>query len=128
MRAGYTRVGVGINLPGIGGSLGFNPDAFRNPVTPIFAGDPTGPKFGTLGRNTFRGERQEYWDSSLFKNFGVPAISEEFRVQFRVQAFNVLNHVNRNIPTRELNNTGDRGRDRSIQRPRQFEFSIKLLF
>jgi hypothetical protein len=106
----------------------FNPNAFRNPVTPIFANDPNGPKFGSLGRNTFRGERQEYWDASLFKNFGVPAISEEFKVQLRVQAFNVLNHVNRNIPTRELDNTGDRGRDRSIQRPRQFEFAIKLLF
>ncbi|HEY1403611.1 MAG TPA: TonB-dependent receptor, partial [Pyrinomonadaceae bacterium] len=26
LRAGYTRVGVGINLPGIGGSLGFSPN------------------------------------------------------------------------------------------------------
>jgi hypothetical protein len=104
--------------------LEFNPAAFGPPTTPIFANDPNGPKFGTLGRNTFRGQRQEFWDASLFKNFRV---SEEFNAQVRIQAYNVLNHVNRNYPERNLN-SGDAGIDKAIQRPRQLEFSIKLIF
>ncbi len=107
--------------------LEFNPAAFRAAVTPIFANDPNGPKFGTLGRNVFRGQRQEFWDASLFKNFRVPSISEAFNVQFRVQAFNVLNHVNRSSPRSDLSDNLI-GTDTSEQRRRQLEFSLKLLF
>lgn len=105
-----------------------NRAAFRNPVTPVFANDPGGPKIGTLGRNTFRGDRQEYWDASIFKNFRVSAISEAFNVQFRFSAYNVLNHVNRSAPNADFNNTGDFGRDRSEQQRRQMEFSLKIIF
>jgi hypothetical protein len=126
--------------------LEFNPDAFAFPVTPIFGGAPCSPTtssgsercFGNLGRNTFRGQAQEYWDASLFKNISVPAISEEFKVQLRVQAYNVLNHINRFVPNRDVNfsiqngvrayNDVNVGRDTALQNPRQLEFSIKLLF
>jgi hypothetical protein len=33
-------------------------------------------------------------DFSIFKNTGVPRISETFNVQFRAEFFNVLNHTN----------------------------------
>lgn len=105
-----------------------NPAAFREAVTPVFASDPNGPRIGTLGRNVFRGRRQFYWDASLFKNFGVPAISEAFNVQFRFSAFNVLNRVNRSRPNGDLGNQNDFGRDTSEQRRRQMEFSLKLIF
>ena len=107
--------------------LEFNPAAFRAPRTPVFANDPTGPTFGTLGRNVFRGERQEYWDASLFKNFAVPSISEAFNVQFRLQVFNVLNHVNRYRPRTSLDDSLV-GIDTNEQRRRQLEFSLKVLF
>lgn len=105
-----------------------NRAAFRSAVTPVFANDPGGPKIGSLGRNVFRGSDQFYWDASLFKNFPVNWISEEFKVQFRFSAYNVLNRVNRSFPNGDINNTGDFGRDTSEQRRRQMEFAIKLLF
>ena len=105
-----------------------NRAAFRSAVTPVFASDPGGPKIGSLGRNVFRGSDQFYWDASLFKNFPVNWISEEFKVQFRFSAYNVLNRVNRSFPNGDINNTGDFGRDTSEQRRRQMEFAIKLLF
>ncbi|HEX8720365.1 MAG TPA: carboxypeptidase regulatory-like domain-containing protein [Pyrinomonadaceae bacterium] len=111
----------------------FNPAAFTFPHTPIFGGAPCTASdftrcFGNLGRNTFRGERQEYWDASLFKNIPVPAISEDFKVQLRVQAYNVMNHVNRFVPNRDLNNGTNLGFDTSLQNPRQLEFAVKILF
>jgi len=62
------------------------------------------------------------------KNFPVNWISEEFKVQFRFSAYNVLNRVNRSAPNGDINNTGDFGRDISEQRRRQMEFALKLLF
>ena len=102
--------------------------AFRPAQTPVFASDPNGPKIGTLGRNVFRGRQQFYWDASLFKNFPVRWISEDFAAQFRFTAFNVLNRVNRSRPQSDFGNTGEFGRDISEQRRRQMEFSIKLIF
>ena len=115
--------------------LELNPNAFRCPVTKVFAGDPdefpggaTSPRIGTLGRNVFRGRQQFYWDASLFKNFPISAISEAFNIQFRFQAYNVLNHVNRSAPKGDFRNTGEFGRDISEQRRRQMEFSLKFIF
>jgi len=102
--------------------------AFRCAVTPVFSTDPGGPHIGSLGRNVFRGQKQFYWDASLFKNFAVPAISEAFNVQFRFSAYNVLNRVNRSAPNGDINNANDFGRDTSEQRRRQMEFSLKLIF
>ncbi|PYS93170.1 MAG: hypothetical protein DMF64_05670 [Acidobacteria bacterium] len=107
--------------------LQFNPAAFRAAIAPVFASDPGGPKFGTLGRNVFRGKRQFFWDASLFKNFPVRWLGEAGAAQLRVQAYNVLNHVNRFRPRNDL---GDSlvGIDTSEQNRRQLEFSFKLLF
>ncbi|MBV9927116.1 MAG: TonB-dependent receptor [Acidobacteria bacterium] len=109
-----------------------NPLAFRRARTLVFAGDDPNdngsPRIGSLGRNVFRGRQQFYWDASLFKNFPIRWISEDFAAQFRFTAFNVLNRVNRSHPNGDLGNTGEFGRDVSEQRRRQMEFSIKLIF
>jgi Carboxypeptidase regulatory-like domain/TonB dependent receptor len=115
-----------------------NPAAFRCSTTRVFAGDPAVlpngsnrgafPNIGTLGRNFFRGRQQFYWDASFFKNFPVTAISEAFNVQFRFQAYNVLNRANRSTPNGDINNVNDFGRDLNEQRRRQLEFSLKLIF
>jgi hypothetical protein len=111
-----------------------NSNAFRCPTTRVFAGDPdilsngaASPKIGSLGRNVFRGRQQFYWDSSLYKNFPVSAISEAFNIQFRFSAYNVLNRVNRSFPNGDLN-SGDFGKDTSEQRRRQMEFSLRFIF
>jgi len=108
--------------------LELNRAAFRCAQIPVFPGVPGSTHVGTLGRNVFRGRPQFYWDSSLFKNFPISAISEAFNVQFRFSAYNVLNRVNRSFPNGDINNATDFARDTSEQRRRQMEFSLKLIF
>lgn len=83
---------------------------------------------------------------SLFKNF---RLGESFNIQARIQAYNVLNHVNRNVPERNIepcftggvfnatncsNNTLDSpnnrhiGIDTSAQRMRQFEWGLRIIW
>jgi hypothetical protein len=47
-----------------------------------------------VGRNTLIGPGEVNLDFSIFKNIPVKRISETFHAQFRVEAFNVLNHTN----------------------------------
>ena len=49
---------------------------------------------GNLGRNSLTGPGLQNLDFSFFKTTSVPKISENFKVQFRAEFFNVLNHVN----------------------------------
>lgn len=92
--------------------------------TPVFANDPTGPKFGNSGRNAFRGARQEFVNASLFKNIRV---TESVSGQLRVQAYNLFNHVNGFRPVNDLN-SGNFGIDTAEQRRRQLEFGFRLIF
>ncbi len=101
--------------------LSYNPSNngdTRNPVRPfanpdfhgaVILGDPTryfdpaaflapppGSGFyGNLGRDTLIGPGIETWDFSLLKNM---QIRERFRLQFRAEFFNLLNHPNFNTP------------------------------
>ncbi|HEY0006153.1 MAG TPA: carboxypeptidase-like regulatory domain-containing protein [Pyrinomonadaceae bacterium] len=123
----------------------FNPAAFAPPSIRVFPGSAS-PVYGSLGRNTFRADRQEYWDMSFFKNF---RWGEKLNIQARVQVYNILNHVNRNVPERNiepcfingvfnqaqcLTNTQDNpnsrhiGIDTSAQRQRQTEFGLRLVW
>jgi hypothetical protein len=90
----------------------------------VFASDPGGPKFGNLGRNVFRGARQEYVNASLFKNLH---IAESVTAQFRLQAYNLFNHLNGFRPVNDLNSSNF-GRDTAEQRRRQLEFGFRLIF
>jgi hypothetical protein len=58
----------------------------------FFVGPPgTGVKFGTLGRNVFRGPWFVGLNTSLTKSF---KLTEALRLQVRADAFNLLNHPN----------------------------------
>jgi hypothetical protein len=50
--------------------------------------------FGNVGRNTLIGPGYAGWDAALFKSFDVG----RFKLQFRAEAFNVLNHPNFGLP------------------------------
>jgi hypothetical protein len=102
----------------------FQGQAFCPAITPVFATDPTGPKFGNLGRNVFRGARQEFVNASLFKNLH---ITETVNVQLRAQAYNLFNHVNGFRPTTDFNSSNF-GIDTAEQRRRQLEFGLRLIF
>ncbi len=104
-----------------------NKAAFRAPTRLVFANDPSGPKFGNLQRNSFRGDSQEYWDAGLFKNVPFRFINEEAALQVRISVFNVLNHVNRGRPDGDLN-SNNFGKDQNEQRRRQLEFGLRFVF
>ena len=94
-------VNVGVPLYLFGsqypGNKALNPAAFTDPATtPIgcVAGVdfPCSPaRQGTLGRNTLRGFGATQWDFSVHRDFSV---FESLKLQFRIEAFNVLNHPN----------------------------------
>ena len=104
-----------------------NRAAFRAPVTPVFPNDPNGPKYGSLGRNVFRGGFQEYWDAGLFKNVPLGFVNEQSALQIRISVFNVLNHVNRGRPNGDLNSENF-GKDQNEQRRRQVELGLRFIF
>ncbi len=93
-------------------------------TTPVFATDPGGPKFGNSPRNGFRGAREEFFDASLFKNLHV---AERLNLQFRIQAYNVFNHLNGYRPVNNLSDSNF-GLDTSEQRRRQLEFGLRVIF
>jgi hypothetical protein len=110
--------------------LELNPAAFRPARTLVFAGDApctatdTSRCYGSLGRNVFRGARQEFVNASLFKNLHV---TEGFNIQFRAQAYNLFNHVNGFRPVNDLSSNVF-GTDTAEQRRRQLEFGMRLIF
>ena len=56
-------------------------------------------RFGNAGRNIVRGPGQGTLDLSAFKNWN---LSEQLRVQLRIEAFNVMNHANFGVPVNDL--------------------------
>ena len=68
-----------------------NPNSFTLP----------GPgTYGNLGRNQVSGPGFEDVDLSLLKN--IPLYKDRIRAQFRVEMFNVLNHINLSPPSNNL--------------------------
>jgi hypothetical protein len=77
------------------------------------------------------------FDLSLLKNNRIARISEQFNVQFRVEAFNVLNHANFNPPTSNsqiFNGDGSTGGltpgllDSTATTSRQIQVALKVIW
>jgi hypothetical protein len=123
------------------------PDFFS---IPVFVPGGTGPndgRFGTLGRNTFRGPAFYNYDFAFIKDTplgrrqnGVELVSLQFRAEF----FNLFNIVNMGLPANILGvttNTGGATPTASISttngfgeisktagNSRQIQFSLKLIY
>jgi hypothetical protein len=80
--------------------------------------------FGNAPRNALIGPGLEEFDFSLQKDI---AVKEPVRLQFRAEAYNLLNHPNFNIPNRTAF-TPNFGSISSAQDSRQLQFALKLLF
>ncbi|AMY08214.1 hypothetical protein LuPra_01407 [Luteitalea pratensis] len=88
--------------------------------------NPSGSQWGNSGRNAFRGPSVWNLDLSLFRNipFG------RYRMEFRAQASNVLNHTRYNNPDTGINNatfmqfvnSGSYDANRVIQLGLRFQF------
>lgn len=80
--------------------------------------------FGNAPRNAVTGPGLEEFDFSLQKDI---VLKEPLRLQFRAEAYNLLNHPNFNIPNRTAF-TPNFGRISSAQDSRQLQFALRLLF
>jgi hypothetical protein len=74
-----------------------NPTPSRYFSLDAFVQAPAG-QFGNVGRNAIRGPGIIGFDSEIHKNFKMP-YKEGHMLQFRFEAFNVLNHPNWQMPS-----------------------------
>jgi outer membrane receptor protein involved in Fe transport len=87
-------------VPGVSGKTRpiltpVSPNDVRFIVNGAGAASRFGTPFGNIGRNTFRGDRTENVDLSIFKDF---RITERFQLRYRFQMLNAFNHPNFGIP------------------------------
>jgi len=80
--------------------------------------------FGNAPRNALIGPGLQEFDLSLQKEI---AITEAAKLQFRAEAYNLLNRVNFNLPNR-IAFTPNFGSISSAQDSRLLQFALKLIF
>lgn len=101
---------------------------------PIGIADGTGPnsgRFGTLGRNTFRGPAYYDYDFALIKStpFGHRESGvERADVQFRAEFFNLFNIVNMGLPANTIKGSGFGEISKTAGTSRQIQLSLKLIY
>jgi hypothetical protein len=100
---------------------------------PIGVPGGTGPnqgRFGSLGRNTFRGPAFQQWDFALIKDtpFGKRGNSDLGVVEFRAEFFNLFNIVNFGLPANTVRGSGFGIISHTASTSRQIQFSLKLIF
>ncbi len=100
---------------------------------PIDIPGGTGPnrgRFGTLGRNTFRGPGYQDYDLALVKDtpFGRRGKGELGTIEFRAEFFNVFNLVNFGLPSNLLRGSGFGIISKTAGTSRQIQFSLKLIY
>lgn len=107
-----------------------NASFFNIPINVPGGTGPNQGRFGTLGRNTFRGPAYHNFDFALTKDtkFGHRAGVEAITLQFRAEFFNVFNLVNFGIPSSIIRGSGFGIINRTAGPSRQIQFSLKLLY
>ncbi len=100
---------------------------------PINLPNGTGPnsgRFGTLGRNSFRGPAYYDFDVSLMKDtpLGHRGHGELAVLQFRSEFFNVFNIANLGLPANILTGSGFGLISRTAGTSRQIQLSLKVLY
>jgi hypothetical protein len=102
-------------------------------LIPIGMAGGTGPnrgRFGTLGRNTFRGPGFCNFDFALIKDTPIVMGSggERASLQFRGEFFNLFNIVNFGLPSNTVLGPGFGRISKTAGSSRQIQFSLKLIF
>jgi hypothetical protein len=111
--------------------LGANNTSFFN--IPINVPSGTGPnhgRFGTLGRNAFRGPGFHNYDFALIKDtpFGHRGNAELGTVEFRAEFFNLFNIVNFGLPSNIVRGSGFGIISKTAGNSRQIQFSLKVIY
>jgi hypothetical protein len=86
---------------------------------------PTPGTLGDLGRNTLRGPGFADLDFSLFRN--IDFSQERYKVQFRIESFNLLNHANFGAQTTLLG-TSNVLQSPTLTTSRQLQLGVKFVF
>jgi hypothetical protein len=101
---------------------------------PIHIPGGTGPnqgRFGTLGRNTFRGPAYYDYDQAIIKDtpFGTRRSGvERVDLQFRGEFFNLFNIVDMGLPANIIDGSGFGEISKTAGNSRQIQFSLKLIY
>jgi hypothetical protein len=101
---------------------------------PIGIAGGTGPnsgRFGTLGRNTFRGPAYYDFDFAFIKTTPIghrESGLERADLQFRAELFNLFNIVNMGLPANTIEGTGFGMISKTAGTSRQIQFSLKLIY
>jgi hypothetical protein len=101
---------------------------------PVHIAGGTGPnhgRFGTLGRDTFRGPAYYDYDFAIIKDtpFGRRASgAERMDLQFRGEFFNLFNIVNMGLPANILTGSGFGEISKTAGTSRQIQLSLKLIY
>lgn len=101
---------------------------------PIGIQGGTGPnsgRFGTLGRNTFRGPAYYNFDFALIKTTPIghrESGLERADLQFRAEFFNLFNVVNMGLPANIIEGSGFGIISKTAGTSRQIQFSLKVIY
>ena len=100
---------------------------------PLIGPGGTGPnqgRFGTLGRNTFRGPAFRNYDFALIKDTEMfrRAGGEAITLQMRGEFFNIFNIVNFGLPGNIVLGPGFGVINRTAGTSRQIQVSMKVIF
>jgi len=100
---------------------------------PVNIAGGTGPnqgRFGTLGRNTFRGPAYRDFDIAVIKDtpFGHRGNAEFGTLEFRAEFFNILNVVNFGLPSNIVSGSGFGIISKTAGTSRQIQFSLKVIY
>ena len=139
-RSGYPiDINTGRDVIGNGRSAGQRPDLVPGVEPRVKESDPLlwltraafdtiatarDKRFGNLGYNALRGPSAFWMDAALHKSF---SLSERQRLQFRLEVFNLLNHMVLGQPVTNLANVNF-GRVISGSDGRSLQFALKYLF
>jgi hypothetical protein len=102
-----------------------NPAAFTGGDNEVTNDAGSVIRFGSLGRNTFRGPGYFRTDMSLFKNTG---ITERIKTQIGIEFFNLFNQATFTVPNNNFRDVGGFGRFDAALPGRVIQYRAKILF
>lgn len=107
-----------------------NNSFFSIPISLPGGSGPNQGRFGTLGRNTFRGPGFHQFDFGLIKDtsFGHRGKNELGILEVRAEFFNLFNIVNFGLPSNTVRGSGFGLISRTAGTSRQIQFSLKLIY
>jgi len=107
-----------------------NPSLFYIPINIPGGTGPHSGRFGTLGRNTFRGPAFHDFDFALIKDtpFGHRGNAEMGTLEFRAEFFNIFNIVNFGLPSNIVSGSGFGIISKTAGTSRQIQFSLKVIY